>query len=61
MLSGGLAPLRRDREAVAAGGSGSSIFGFFGRLEGAALAGSGGVSGLPSPKDALRFREVKDD
>lgn len=61
MLSDALAPFRRDRGAAAGGGSGSSTLGFFVRLEGAALTGSGGVSGLPSRGDALRFRDVEDD
>jgi hypothetical protein len=61
MLSGGLAPLRRDRAAGAGGGSGSSILGFFVRLDGAALRGSAGVSGLLSRGDALRFKDVEDD
>ena len=61
MLSGAFPPLRRDREAAAGGGSGSSVLGFFVRLEGAALTGSGGVSGLPSRGDTLRFKDVEDD
>ena len=55
MVASGFTLLRRDRGAVTEGGSDSSIFGFFVRLEVASFNGSGAISVLGSPIDTLRF------